>query len=121
MTPQKCKIDSVSNCRRSEAILNALQDIQSKVESGILQIDVVSILDCDESCEQQIHDRIKILTEMDLTFVAAEGNRGHYQARASIPAHFDSVISVGALDRNVKMSPFTSKGKVDVYAPGEDI
>lgn len=109
-------------CCYSEAILNALQDIQSKVESGILQIDVVSIsYDCDESCEQQISDRIKVLTEMGITFVAAAGNRGHYQARASIPACFDNVISVGALDRNGEKSPFTSKGKVDVYAPGEDI
>ena len=109
-------------CCYSEAILNALQDIQSKVENDILQVDVVSIsYDCDESCEQQIYDRIKILTEMGITFVAAAGNRGHYQPRASIPARFDSVLSVGALDRNGKMSPFTSKGKVDVYAPGEDI
>ena len=106
----------------SEAILKALQDIQSKVENGILQIDVVSIsYDCDESCEQQIRDRIKVLTEMGITFVAAAGNRGLYQAHASIPARFDNVLSVGALDRNGKMSPFTSKGKVDIYAPGEDI
>ena len=105
-----------------EAILEALQDIQNKVESGDMQVDVISIsCDCGENKEQELHSKIEVLTKMGITFVAAAGNRGYYQPRASIPARFASVISVGALDRNGKISPFTAQGKVDVYAPGEDI
>ena len=105
-----------------EAILEALQDIQNKVDSGDMQVDVISIsCDCGENNEQELCSKIEVLTKMGITIVAAAGNRGYYQPRASIPARFDSVISVGALDRNGKISSFTAQGKIDVYAPGEDI
>ena len=103
------------------AIINALDDIRNKLARGE-QIDVVSIsYDCDENSEDTLDDKIKVLTEMGVTFVAAAGNRGQYQARACIPARFNSVISVGALDRYGNKARFTPSVKIDVYAPGEDI
>ena len=99
------------------AILAALQDIQNKLERGI-QIDVVSIsYDCDENNEDAIRNKIEELTKKGITFVAAAGNRGQYQARACIPARFDNVISVGALGKHGLKTDFTPP---DVYAPGED-
>lgn len=109
------------DCWYNVAILEALDDIYNKVKGG-MQIDVVSMsCDCGENGRQEICSKIEILTEIGITFVAAAGNRGYYQPRASFPASLDSVISVGALDRNGKISTFTAKGRVDVYAPGEDI
>ena len=105
----------------NEAVLKALNDIKVRIESGT-QIDVVSIsYDLNEENEEEIRWKIKELTEKCVVFVAAAGNRGHYQARASIPARFDDVISVGALDRNGRRSKFNARGRIDVYAPGEDI
>ena len=101
-----------------KAIIDALDDIQNKLENGI-QIDVVSIsYDCDENSKDTLCDKIEKLTEMGITFVAAAGNRGLYQGRACIPARFDNVISVGALDGNGKRAPYTPPVEVDVYAPG---
>ena len=107
----------------TEAILGALDDIWNRLQSNI-QIDVVSIsyhYDVNDQQLQVFHDKIKILTEMGVTFVAAAGNRGGYQALACIPARFYNVISVGALDKNGKRSSLTPQVKIDVYAPGEDI
>ena len=85
-----------------------------------IKVDVVSIsYDLDEKDEAEIHREIKELTDLGITFVAAAGNRGHYQTRAYIPARFDNVISVGALDGNGKVAPYTPPVELDVYAPGE--
>ena len=101
-----------------KAIIDALDDIQNKFENGI-KIDVVSIsYDCDENSEDSIYKKIKVLTKMGITFVAAAGNRGQYQARACIPARFETVISVGALDGNGRLASYTPPVKTDVYAPG---
>ena len=105
----------------NEAVLRALDDLKVKIESGT-QIDVVSIsYDLNEDNEEEIHRKIKELTERCVVFVAAAGNRGEYQPHASIPARFDNVISVGACDRNGRRSKFNVCGRIDVYAPGEDI
>ena len=105
----------------NEAVLQALDDLKMKIESGT-QIDVVSIsYDLNEDNEEEIHRKIKELTERCVVFVAAAGNRGEYQPHASIPACFDNVISVGACDRNGRRSKFNACGRIDVYAPGEDI
>ena len=105
----------------NDAVLRALHDMKVKIESGS-QIDVISIsYDLNEDSEEEIHRKITELTDKGVVFVAAAGNRGRYQARASIPARFDNVISVGALDRNGFPSRFTACGRIDVYAPGEDI
>ena len=101
-----------------DATLGALDDIQRKLESGV-KIDVVSIsYGFDESSKDAICDKIGILTRKGITFVAAAGNRGLNQAQACIPARFDDVISVGALDEDGRKALYTSLVKVDVYAPG---
>ena len=106
-----------------KAILEALKDIQYKMKNNLMQVDVISIsCECDEDNEdekQSLKSKIEELTEMGIAFVAAAGNRGGYQARASIPARFDCVISVGALDKTGGKATYTAKGKTDVYAPGD--
>ena len=105
-----------------DAILKALRDIQNAIKNKNLKVDVVSMsFEYYGEHNQTLKSEIEKLTEMGVACVAAAGNRGFYQPHASIPARFDSVISVGALDRNGKKSDFTAQGRVDVYAPGEDI
>ena len=106
-----------------KAILEALKDIQYKMKNYQMQVDVISIsCECDEDHKDRkrnLKSKIEELTEMGIAFVAAAGNRGKLQARTSIPARFDSVISVGALDEHGYEARYTSKGKTDVYAPGK--
>ena len=104
----------------TNAILSALEDIKQNVLTGGIKVDVVSIsYDLDEKDKAEIHRKIGELTNMGITFVAAAGNRGYYQTHACIPARFDNVISVGALDGNGKVAPYTPPVKLDAYAPGE--
>ena len=116
-----CRVAEGSNYY-IDAILTALRDIRNAVKNKDLKVDVVSMsFEYYGEHNQTLKSEIEKLTEMGVTCVAGAGNRGSYQPHASIPARFDSVISVGALDRNGKKSDFTAQGKVDVYAPGEDI
>ena len=106
-----------------KAILESLKDIQYKMKNNGMQVDVISIsCECNEDDEverQNLKSKIEELTELGVVFVAAAGNRGSFQAHASIPARFDSVISVGALDKHGNKACYTAKGKTDVYAPGD--
>ena len=103
----------------TDAILNALQDIQNGFKNGI-KVDVVSLsYGCNENRKDKIHKKIDELTKLGVIFVAAAGNRGYYQPHACIPARFDNVISVGALDGNGKVAPYTPPVELDAYAPGE--
>ena len=103
----------------TDAILKALQDIQNAFKNGI-KVDVVSLsYDCNENSEVEIHTKIDKLTELGIIFVAAAGNRGYYQPQACIPARFETVISVGALDVNGKRASYTPPVELDAYAPGE--
>ena len=106
-----------------EAIERALDDIWNRLQSNI-RIDVVSISYHFEVTDEQLEilrEKIQKLTEIGITFVAAAGNNGLYQDLACIPAHFDYVISVGALDKHGKKSLLTPHVKIDVYAPGDDL
>ena len=105
----------------NDAILKALQDIQNGVQNGA-QVDVVSIsYDCGVYLQQEIKSKIEELTELGIVFVAAVGNSAYFDGKGAVPAHFQSVISVGSLDKYGKPSKFNSQGRTDVWAPGEDI
>ena len=106
----------------TEAVLNALDMIRSNNET--LKINVVSIsydLADDDRSIAVLYERIQRLTAMGIAVIAAAGNRGNYQAELSIPARFDNVISVGALDENGFPASFNPRGYIDVYAPGKGI
>lgn len=55
----------------------------------------------------------------DIVVVASAGN--NYGLGVDYPARYDNVISVGSIDKDIKVSEFNSKGKVNIYAPGEDV
>ena len=80
----------------NDALLAALRCAQNEIRSG-KQIDVISISYDYDDDEQEIYKEINTLVELGVVFVAAAGNRGSYQPCTSIPACFDSVISVGVL------------------------
>ena len=105
----------------SRAILNALDDIEKKIQHENIPVDVVSISHDIPDRHDEIRKKISKLTKSKVVFVAAAGNSGRYQPRSCFPARLDCVISVGALDRNGYECKFNSLGRIDVFAPGEDI
>ncbi len=52
--------------------------------------------------------------------IAAAGNAGP-AGLVGAPANSPTILSVGSLDRNLTPSSFSSRGKVDIAAPGRDI
>ena len=110
-----------NNLCDSKAILDALDDIEKKIKNENIQVDVVSISHDIPDRHDEIREKISKLTKSKVVFVAAAGNSGSYQHQSCFPARLDCVISVGALDRYGRESKFTSQGRIDVFAPGEDI
>lgn len=52
--------------------------------------------------------------------IAASGN-AHPQFPTGAPANSPTILSVGALDANLRPAPFSSRGKVDIAAPGVNV
>jgi hypothetical protein len=62
----------------------------------------------------------KALTDAGVLVIASSGNSGLNGNPPSTPADFAHVISVSALDRNGKVTGYSSTGKVELAAPGGD-
>ncbi|WML46842.1 S8 family peptidase [Neobacillus sp. PS3-34] len=67
-----------------------------------------------------IEDAIKKALEKNVTIVAAAGNAG--DDTLNYPAAYEGVISVGSVNKEKKLSSFSTYGtSVDVVAPGDEI
>lgn len=67
-----------------------------------------------------IEEAIKKALEKNITVVAASGNDGAQVV--NYPAAYEGVISVGSVDKNKKLSSYSTYGpSVDLVAPGEDV
>ena len=65
---------------------------------------------------------INALEDKGTICVAAVGNEGAHQKYIPIPAMFSTVLSVGSLNKDGKVSSFTpSSREVNLYAYGEDL
>jgi len=87
-----------------------------------------------EGCDQELFQTaVRILRESGVFIVAANGNDGYYgcESTKSPLAIYEEVLSVGAIDKNGELAPFSSLGPVningdvftkpDLIAPGIDI
>lgn len=60
--------------------------------------------------------------EKGVHVICAAGNSGPYLGTVEYPGAYDSVITVGSIDRRQKIASYSSRGKeVDIVAPGDDI
>lgn len=57
--------------------------------------------------------------ENNIIIVASAGNNSGLGA--DYPAYYENVISVGSINNKFEISDFNSYGKIDIYAPGENI
>lgn len=72
--------------------------------------------------DPRIGEAIKAALDAGVFVVAAAGNEGPNLNTVGWPASYDGVISVGAIDRQKRVTRFSSRGRrVDVVAPGDSI
>lgn len=71
--------------------------------------------------DPQIKAAIDYAVGKGVIVVCAAGNEGPGDNTTGFPGSFDNVISVGAIDQSKRIAMFSSRGKVDVAAPGVNI
>ena len=70
----------------------------------------------------EILHAIRTAIEQNIIVICAAGNEGPYMDSVGYPAQFDEVIAVGAVDSQLKVTDFSSRGNaVDIVAPGNNI
>jgi hypothetical protein len=96
-----------------------VQGIQWAMEQ---QVDLLSIsLSCKED-NGKIQAAIRAASEQGIYIFAAAGNSGEYEQGIHYPARCPEVITVGAIDQNLHIMPYSSEGEeVDVVAPGQAV
>ena len=104
-------------------ILKALEYLETFTMAGKTKpyVDVVSLSFGMEYVDTEMKDAFKRLRNIGTICVAAAGNSGRLNDRIMYPAFLSDVLSVGATEVTGEVSTLTSKGAVDVYAPGMTI
>ncbi|MFJ1707992.1 type VII secretion-associated serine protease mycosin [Kitasatospora sp. NPDC088346] len=102
-------IDAVNTMiGRGVQVINISQDVRATGENG----------DFDRKAD--LEAVLKKADDQGIVVVASSGNDGH--EGNTYPAAFDTVLAVGASDRNNERAPFSQYGDfVDVVAPGVDM
>lgn len=86
------------------------------------KVDVLSMSLGSSAGDEQLEGAIKAALAAGIVVVAAAGNEGPSLDTIGYPAKYDGVISVGAIDRQRRVTNFSSRGKrVDICAPGDQI
>ena len=103
------------------AVVQALTQVTAFKQSGILNVDIVSMSFGYEKDSQQIAQCINNLTSLGVVCVAAAGNAGRCQNVLAFPASNKNVLSIGACKPTGQPCDSNPETPIDVYAPGEDI
>lgn len=86
------------------------------------EVDVISMSLGSSHPSRMIHNAIKDAVKAGIFVIAAAGNDGPRLDTVGFPGGFPETISVGAVDRNLNVTRFSSRGKtVDIVAPGDQI
>ncbi|MEV4615622.1 type VII secretion-associated serine protease mycosin [Kitasatospora sp. NPDC049258] len=89
-------------------VINISQDVRATGEEGNFAF------------KDELKAALKRAEDKQIVVVASSGNDGH--EGDTFPAAFDTVLAVGASDRNNERAPFSQYGKfLDVVAPGVDM
>lgn len=68
-----------------------------------------------------IHAAVKLAYKRGIHVIAAAGNEGPGEGTTGYPGGYPECISVGAIGADGRLTSFSSRGKVDVAAPGANI
>jgi hypothetical protein len=108
------KVDTPDGGLPVSAVLSALNTAAGQSDVDVLNLSFGSLVP-----SQAEEDAVNAVLAAGKTVVAASGNDGNYLP--SYPAAYPGVLAVGATDESRGSASFTSYGKVDVVAPGEQV
>lgn len=100
----------------SGQIDHVVEGIRWSIEN---RVDIINISFGFSHDLRELKDIVDEAVKNDITIVASAGN--NYGLSPDYPARYENVVSVGSINRSMVKSKFNSKGKIDVYAPGEEI
>ena len=72
--------------------------------------------------DEEIHQALLLAISKGVFVITAAGNEGPDLDTVGYPAGFPEMVAVGSIDRQKKLSSFSSRGRqVDIVAPGDQI
>jgi len=93
--------------------------IRWAVEAGA---DILSMSLGSPEPDEEIHQALLHAISKGIFVITAAGNEGPELDTVGYPAGFPEMVAVGSIDRQKKLSRFSSRGRqVDVVAPGDQI
>lgn len=116
----ECSLHAIKtlNAAGGGYISDIIEGIQWAVNNGMKVTNMSLGLSSDI---QSFHDAITAAYNAGLIQVAAAGNNGPGANTTLFPAKYPEVVSVAATDSNDNVPAWSSRGKVDVAAPGVSI
>ena len=97
-----------------------IDDITEGIEWCVNQnVDIINMSFGIQKDDARLRAAVEKAINHDIIIVAAAGNTlGLY---TEYPAKYESVLSISAIDKNMKIYKYAAKGKIDFVAPGVDI
>ncbi|HUW05998.1 MAG TPA: S8 family serine peptidase [Williamwhitmania sp.] len=99
--------------------------LKTAIEWAIQQnVDVISISQGFPSNDSDLEQAVKVGIDHGILFICAAGNKpnGFRCDHIYYPAHYNSVISVGAIDQNrMPIASSILTGETTIFAPGDNI
>jgi subtilisin family serine protease len=93
--------------------------IRWAVEAGV---DILSMSLGSPEPDEELHQALLHAISKGIFVITAAGNEGPELDTVGYPAGFPEMVAVGSIDRQKKLSRFSSRGRqVDVVAPGDQI
>lgn len=83
------------------------------------EVDLINISFGFSNDDESIREAIKKAYDNDIIIVAAAGNT--FGLTTEYPANYPEVLSISAIDNEMKIFAYSGKGKVDYVAPGVNV
>ncbi|MCX6935124.1 MAG: S8 family peptidase [Verrucomicrobia bacterium] len=109
----------VLNDEGSGTSADIVAGIRWAVEAGA---DILSMSLGSPEPDEEIHHALRDAIQKGVFVITAAGNEGPALDTVGYPAGFPEMVAVGSIDRQKKLSSFSSRGRqVDIVAPGDKI
>ena len=115
----KIILAKVLNDEGSGTSADIVAGIRWAVETGA---DILSMSLGSPEPDEEIHQALLLAISKGVFVITAAGNEGPNLDTVGYPAGFSEMVAVGSIDRQKKLSSFSSRGRqVDIAAPGDQI